>query len=158
MEVRECKPNDVISLLQCARDDKDILFLDNWTQYQRWLLDAVYNTKWQVLVADDGFGVVGFLVWNLFQESYKWVGYLNYVYVHPDFRGKGAADNLVLQFIRNIYNSSAQRLKFNTMVLPAEWVDVISMNAPHEKYTTYYFERTEEIKRWYNENLRENSN
>lgn len=157
MKIREATAEDVISLLHCAQDNKETEMFADWAQHQKWILDAIYSNRYQVLIADDGFGVIGYLVWELYQAYFKWEGCLHHIYVDRDYRNKGVSDELVMQFIHNIYNSSAQRLKFNTKVLPERWVEVISSNAPHEKYTTYYFERTDEIKRWYNENLRKDS-
>ena len=153
MEIRECTADDVVSLLQCASDDKNVYELqmfDDWAQYQKWLLDAVYNKNFQVLVVDDSYGVAGFLVWDLYQVYYKWLAYLHYIYVSPDFRKTEASDKLVMAFIKSCYNSSAQRLKFDSRVLPQNWVEVISSNAPLKEYTTYFTWRSDELKEWYN--------
>lgn len=158
MIVRECTDEDIISLLQCANGNHDTEMFDNWPQHQRWLLDAVYSKQYQVLIADDGYGVVGYLVWQIYQVYYKWEAHLHHIYVEKDFRGQEVSDKLVLQFIHNVYNSSAQRLKFDTKVLPQRWIDMVSANAPFDKYTTYYVERTEDIKRYYNESIRKISN
>jgi ribosomal protein S18 acetylase RimI-like enzyme len=153
MEIRECTADDVISLLHTASDNKETRMFDNWAQHQKWILDAVYSNKYQVLIADDGYGVVGYLVWSLTQICFKWEAYLHHIYVSKDFRGTEVSDKLVLKFIHNCYNSSAQRLKFDTLVLPQRWIDLISANAPLDKYTTYHIERTDELKRWYNEDI-----
>ena len=156
MEVRECIADDVISLLHCASNDETVMvgMFDGWANYQKWLLDAVYNKNYQVLVVDDGFGVVGYLIWQMYQTYFKWTAYLHYIYVNKDFRKGEASDKLVIEFIHNAYNSSAQRLKFDTKALPPHWVDVMSANAPLDKYNTYYIERTEESKRFYNDTFR----
>jgi len=155
MEIRECTADDVISLLHCASDDKALMtgMFDNWAQYQKWILDAVYNKNYQVLVVVEEWGVIGFLIWQMYQTYYKWLAYLHYIYVGEDFRKGEASDKLVMEFIHNVYNSSAQRLKFDTKVLTPQWVEAISSNAPLDKYNTYYIERTDESKRIYNELL-----
>lgn len=158
MKIRECTSEDVISLLQCAKDNDETEMFDSWEQHQKWILDAVYGKNHQVLIADGGYGVIGYLIWSLYKIYYKWEANLTHIFILPDFRGQGIGDKLVLQFIHSCYSSSAQRLKFNTKVLPQRWIDEISMNAPYEKYQTYYFERTEEIKRYYNENIRKIGN
>ena len=150
MEVRECSAEDVISLLHCASDDKDIKFIDNWKQYQKWILDAVYNKNYQVIVAAEDWGVIGFLVWQMYQSYGKWEGLLHYVYVSEDFRKTEVADKLIWQYIHNIYNSSAQQAKFNTMVLSQDWIDIITLNVPYDKYDTYTIPRTDELKEWFN--------
>lgn len=154
MEVRICKSEDIISLLLCAQDDKDCTMFENWPQYQKWLIDAIYHPKWGVIVVDDGFGIVGFLVWELFQAFYKWTGELHYIYVNPDFRKGEAADKLVTEFIHKIYNSPAQRLRFGSFVLPERWVEAITLNVPYKKSEVYHLERTDEMKEWYNVHFR----
>ena len=152
MQTRICIDEDIVSLLHCASDDKDIYKLgmfDNWAQYQKWLLDCVYSKSYQVLVAVEEWGVIGFLVWDLYQVYYKWLAYLHYIYVGEDFRKSDVSDKLVLEFIHNLYSSSAQRMKFDSRVLPAKWIEAISSNAPLSKYDTYYIERTEEAKEFY---------
>ena len=157
MEIREVTDDDVIQLLHCAADDKEngMLFL-NWGQYQRWLLDALYSPKvYQVLVADDGFGVIGFLVWKKYYANFKWWATLEYLYVGEDFRGQNVGIDLTMQFVHNAYNSSAQWLKFDTNVLPQKWLDSFLPNAPLSKYNLYQCNlRDEEVKGYYNDNLR----
>jgi hypothetical protein len=150
MQIRECTDDDVVSLLLLASDDKDMDFLDNWAQYQRWLLDAVYKKDWQVLIADDGFGVVGFLVWELVHRQWKDIGYLNYVYVSEDFRKTDTAAELVKVFIPAVYDV-AEECRFQSKVLPQEWLDFVSLNVPHKKFTTYHIPKTDELERWYND-------
>ena len=158
MDIREATPEDVISLLQCAQDNEETDMFDDWAQHQKWILDAVYNKSYQVLIADDGAGVVGYIIWQLYQVYYKWQAHLHHVFVLPDFRGQGVGINLVIQFIHNSYNSSAQRLKFSTKVLPQKYIELIVPNSPLSKYTTYYADlRCEESKRYYNENIRKNN-
>lgn len=157
MEIRICTDDDIISLLECASDDKEVYKLemfDDWAQYQRWILDAIYNKNFQVLVAVDDIYVIGFLIWNMSKVYYKWLAYLDYVYVSKELRKGEAADKLVIEFIHNCYNSSAQRLKFDSRVLPSKWVEVISSNAPLSEYTTYYTTRTDELKGWYNRSIK----
>ena len=156
MEIRECTADDVVSLLHCASDDKSIyeLQIDDWAQYQRWLIDCIYHKHYQVLVADDGYGVIGFLVWDCFQVYYKWLAYLHYIYVNGDNRKTEVADKLVIEFIHNCFNSRAQRLKFDSRVLPPNWVKAISYDAPLSEYTTYYTGRSEELTEWFNINIR----
>ena len=158
MQTRICIDEDIVSLLHCASDDKDIYKLgmfDNWAQYQKWLITCVYNkSSYQVLVAVEEWGVIGFLVWDLYQVYYKWLAYLHYIYVGEDFRKSDVSDKLVLEFIHNCYNSRAQRLKFDSRVLPAQWVEAISSDAPLSEYKTFYTGRTAELTEWYNTHIK----
>lgn len=158
MEVRLCTPEDVPHLLQCASHDKDVYELgmfDSLEPYQKWILECYYNKKsFQVLVADDGNGIVGFLVWDLFQVYYKWLAYLHYIYVDPSFRKEEVSDKLVVEFIHNCFGSRAQRLKFDSKVLPSNWVGAVSSDAPLSEYTTFYAERSEELTEWFNTHIK----
>lgn len=158
MEIREVKHEDIISLLHCAADDKDCVIFDSWGAYQKWLINACYTKGWQVLVADDGFGVVGFIVGQLYHTYDKWVAHLHYLYVVPDFRKTGVGISLVKKLVDIAMSSTAQRFKFDTRVLPQEWLDSFLPNAPLSKSNTYYADlRSEETKRYYDENFNKSS-
>lgn len=157
MEIRECKPEDIIALLQCAEQDENMYTLDmfdDWEQYQRWLLDAVYNQQWEILIADDGFDVVGFMIWNLHQNLCKYEAYVNYVYINKDNRDTGVGDEFILRFIINSYNSSAQRWAWSSKVLPDYWTERVTLLPPHDKYTTYNVMRSDELKEWYDKTIK----
>jgi len=152
MQVRVCTDEDVIGVLELIKTDKDLMagIFSNFAHYQKWILDAIYGKQFQVLVVNNGTDVVGILVWQLYQTYFKWTAYLHFIYAAEDHRDREISDELVMTFVKNVYNSSAQRLKFNSLVLPDRWVDLISANAPLDKYNTYYIERTDETKEWYN--------
>lgn len=160
MEVREANTgNDLIELLSMAQHNEETEMFDNFEQHAHWITTAFYNKGYQILVVDDGNGLVGYLVWQLYQINYKYESLLHHMYVIEGFRKQGVGALLIEQFIHNIYNSTAQRFQFNTKVLPEEWLEDVSLNIPWtSKYRTYYAERTPEIKEWYNENIRKNSN
>jgi len=156
MEIRVCNANDVIELLQLARDDDEKNSVDTWEQYQKWLLDSLYTKNNFVYIAVDNGKIVGFLVWNLFIKLFKWTAYLGYIYVSKDKRNREASSLLVKEFIKAAYKSPAQRFEFSSKVLPSKWVKYVSLNVPHDKYMTYHIKRSDEIREWYNENIREN--
>ena len=151
MDIRECKPEDLISLLHCASDDKEMSFLDNWAQYQAWLIDALQKKNWHVIVADDGYGVIGFLVWNEYRECWKHISRLNYIYVNEDNRDDEVSGMLVVEYAKSTWSSSAQYWIWDTKVLPHKWIDKFVPPQLYDKYTTYHIKRTDELREWYND-------
>ncbi|RLC82957.1 MAG: hypothetical protein DRJ03_18230 [Chloroflexi bacterium] len=156
MEVRICDDEDVIGVLMCAKADKSLMIdtFDNWGNYQKWLLDAIYGKQYQVLVVNNGIKVIGFLVWQLYLTYLKWSAFLHFIYVDKDYRNNEVSDELMTAFMIKVYNSSAQGCKFDIRFLPDRWVQIITSNVPSDKYNTYHIKRTDELKEWYNKFIR----
>ena len=118
--------------------DRDSFSPELMLAYQAPMQNPMYAGRLKIKVIRDGDNLVGFVAWYM-KDPEK--GFLNFVVVNPEYRGKGYADKLVRHAMDQMIKEGAKKLTMVTWpynVRARKVYDRLGWKVVKEEYQVHY--------------------